>query len=127
LFQSFSWQARSLHVLPMRPALSKVPISSSSFNRVKLPEIKGEARVWIPLAKTDAFQDVTEDKLNIPVKWEKVQDRDYGNDICVLHLNPLTVARRSSSDTGSCAGKKPPILQAVQNLRVTCARKNSCR
>jgi hypothetical protein len=79
--------------------------------RVKLPEIKGEARVWIPLAKTDAFQDVTEDKLNIPVKWEKVQDRDYGNDICVLHLNPLTVARRSSSDTGSCAGKKPPILQ----------------
>jgi transglutaminase-like putative cysteine protease len=53
--------------------------------RVKLPEIKGEARVWIPLAKTDAFQTVTEEKLNIPVKWERVQDRDYGNDICVLY------------------------------------------
>jgi transglutaminase-like putative cysteine protease len=52
--------------------------------RVKLPEIKGEARVWIPLAKTDAFQTVTEEELNIPMKWEKVQDRDYGNDICVL-------------------------------------------
>src|SRR5216117_3045091 len=56
--------------------------------RVKLPEIKGEARVWIPLAKTDAFQDVTEEELNIPMKWEKVQDRDYGNDICVLHPQP---------------------------------------
>jgi transglutaminase-like putative cysteine protease len=56
--------------------------------RVKLPEIKGEARVWIPLAKTDAFQTVTEEKLNIPVKWEKVQDRDYGNDICVLYPQP---------------------------------------
>src|SRR6266699_6157227 len=56
--------------------------------RVKLPEIKGEARVWIPLAKTDAFQTVTEEKLNIPVKWERVHDRDYGNDICVLHPQP---------------------------------------
>src|SRR5437016_12901703 len=56
--------------------------------RVKLPEIKGEARVWIPLARTDAFQTVTEEKLNIPMKWEKVQDRDYGNDICVLYPQP---------------------------------------
>src|SRR5206468_12896477 len=56
--------------------------------RVKLPEIKGEARVWIPLAKTDAFQTVTKQKLNIPVKWERVQDRDYDNDICVLYPQP---------------------------------------
>ena len=56
--------------------------------RVKLPEIKGEARVWIPLAKTDAFQTVTEEELDIPMKWEKVQDRDYRNDICVLHPQP---------------------------------------
>src|SRR5437660_10856213 len=56
--------------------------------RVKLPEIKGQARVWIPLAKTDAFQTVTEEELNIPMKWEKVHDRDYGNDICVLYPQP---------------------------------------
>jgi len=53
--------------------------------RVKLPEIKGEAQLWIPLAKTDAFQTVTNEEVNIPIKWEKVQDRDYRNDICVLH------------------------------------------
>lgn len=52
--------------------------------KVKLPEIKGEARLWIPLAKTDAFQTVTNESATIPIKWEKVQDRDYGNDICVL-------------------------------------------
>jgi transglutaminase-like putative cysteine protease len=56
--------------------------------RVKLPEIKGEARVWIPLAKTDAFQTVTEEKTDIPVKWQKVRDREYGNDICVLYPEP---------------------------------------
>jgi transglutaminase-like putative cysteine protease len=56
--------------------------------RVKLPEIKGEARVWIPLAKTDPFQTVTEEEMNIPMKWERVQDRDYRNDICVLQPQP---------------------------------------
>src|SRR5438477_4298884 len=56
--------------------------------RVKLPEIKGDARVWLPLAKTDAFQTVTEEELTIPMKWDKVQDRDYGNDICVLYPQP---------------------------------------
>src|SRR5438093_8685884 len=61
--------------------------------RVKLPEIKGEARVWIPLAKTDSFQTVTEEELNIPMKWEKVQDRDYANDICVLHPQPADGAK----------------------------------
>jgi transglutaminase-like putative cysteine protease len=56
--------------------------------RVKLPEIKGDARLWIPLAKTDAFQTVTPEEINIPIRWEKVHDRDYDNDICVLHPEP---------------------------------------
>src|SRR5437763_16652324 len=56
--------------------------------RVKLPEITGAARVWIPLAKTDAFQTVTVEELKIPMKWDKVQDRDYGNDICMLNAQP---------------------------------------
>ena len=42
--------------------------------RVILPEITGSARIWIPLAKTDSFQTVTVEKLNIPMKWDKVQD-----------------------------------------------------
>jgi transglutaminase-like putative cysteine protease len=53
--------------------------------RVKLPAIDGKARLWMPLAKTDAFQTVRVDEISIPIKWEKVQDRDYGNDICVLN------------------------------------------
>ncbi|MGH7984001.1 MAG: transglutaminase-like domain-containing protein [Candidatus Udaeobacter sp.] len=56
--------------------------------RVRLPEITGAARVWIPLAKTDAFQTVTVEELNIPMKWEKARDREYGNDICILQPRP---------------------------------------
>src|SRR5260370_42291787 len=61
--------------------------------RVKLPEIKGDARLWIPLAKTDGFQTVIQEKIDIPIKWEKVNDRDYGNDICVLHPQPSDSAK----------------------------------
>jgi transglutaminase-like putative cysteine protease len=56
--------------------------------RVKLPEITGPARIWIPLAKTDAFQTVSLKEQKIPMKWDKVQDRDYGNDICVVNAQP---------------------------------------
>jgi transglutaminase-like putative cysteine protease len=71
-----------------KPSIVKGTDQFEFVYRVKLPEIKGEARVWIPLAKTDAFQTVTEEKLNIPLKWERVKDRDYGNDICVLYPAP---------------------------------------
>jgi hypothetical protein len=47
------------------PAIVKGTDQFEFVYRVKLPEIKGQARVWIPLAKTDAFQTVTEEKLNI--------------------------------------------------------------
>src|SRR5438105_2192109 len=70
------------------PAIVKDSDKFDFVYRVKLPEIKGEARLWIPLAKTDAFQTVTQEEVNIPIKWEKVHDRDYGNDICVLHPQP---------------------------------------
>jgi transglutaminase-like putative cysteine protease len=53
--------------------------------RVKLPEITGTARVWIPLAKTDSFQTVVVQEMQIPLHWDKVHDRDYGNDICVVN------------------------------------------
>src|SRR2546423_1527215 len=52
---------------------------------VKLPGINGDARLWIPLAKTEPFQTVANEEISIPIKREKVRDRDYGNDICVLH------------------------------------------
>src|SRR4029453_4389105 len=56
--------------------------------RVKLPEITGTARIWIPLAKTDSFQNVTVEEQNVPLKGEKIQARDYGNDICVATAQP---------------------------------------
>ena len=75
------------------PAIIKGSDQFEFVYRVKLPEINGDARVWIPLAKTDAFQTVTAEEISIPIKWEKVQDRDYNNDICVLHPQPADSGR----------------------------------
>ena len=51
---------------------------------VKLPEIKHDARIWIPLAKTDAFQEVEMIGSDVPVERHDVRDRDYQNDICMI-------------------------------------------
>src|ERR1041384_1721215 len=79
--------AVSLHAAS-EPGIIKGTDQFEFIYRVKLPEITGEARVWIPEAKTDAFQIVTVEELNIPMKFEKVQDHEYGNDICVLYPQP---------------------------------------
>jgi transglutaminase-like putative cysteine protease len=68
-----------------KPSIIKGSDEFEFVYRVTLPEIKGDARLWIPLAKTDAFQTVTREEISIPIKWEKIHDRDYDNDICVLH------------------------------------------
>ena len=86
--RSFFWQPCLGAQAAGEPGIIKGSDQFEFVYRVKLPEIKGEARIWMPLAKTDSFQTVTEEKLNIPMKWEKVQDRDYGNDICVLYPQP---------------------------------------
>jgi transglutaminase-like putative cysteine protease len=70
------------------PGIIKGADEFEFFYRVKIPEITGTARIWIPLAKTDAFQTVSVEALNIPMQWDKVQDRDYGNDICVVNAQP---------------------------------------
>jgi transglutaminase-like putative cysteine protease len=56
--------------------------------RVTLPEIEGQARLWMPLARTDAFQTVHVEETSIPIKWEKVRDREYDNEIFVLYPQP---------------------------------------
>jgi transglutaminase-like putative cysteine protease len=106
--------------------------------RVKLPEITGAARVWVPLAKTDAFQSVTVEELNIPMKWEKVQDRDYANDICVLYPRPedsgktievkYRVVRKEksaypASDTETARYLRPEKLVPVNETFRTLAQK----
>ncbi len=56
--------------------------------RVKLPELTKTGHLWLPLAKTDAFQTVEIKEITTPSQWKKIQDRDYGNNILFLSPSP---------------------------------------
>ena len=56
--------------------------------RIKLPEIKKAARLWVPLAASDSFQKVTRLPAEVPVESQIVKDRDNVNQICVLNAKP---------------------------------------
>jgi transglutaminase-like putative cysteine protease len=56
--------------------------------QVQLPEITGSAKVWIPIAKTDSFQTINIKAMNVPGKYELLQEEEYGNTILYMELTP---------------------------------------
>ncbi|MDQ3622613.1 MAG: transglutaminase domain-containing protein [Verrucomicrobiota bacterium] len=56
--------------------------------RAKLPRTNELGQLWLPLAKTSAWQTVTVDRISSPVEGRTVRDRDHGNDILVLPVGP---------------------------------------
>lgn len=53
-----------------------------------LPEITGPAECWIPLAASDAFQDVTVASLQTPGTRRILTDARHGNQVLHLELSP---------------------------------------
>ncbi len=55
---------------------------------VELPEITGEARLWIPIPRTDAYQTVEVRSMEVPGKQSMLHDEEYGNTVLYLELSP---------------------------------------
>ncbi|MDQ3621224.1 MAG: hypothetical protein M3463_01860 [Verrucomicrobiota bacterium] len=53
-----------------------------------MPQLSEPGRVWLPLAKTGAWQTVTINRISAPIPGRTIQDRDHGNDILVLPVGP---------------------------------------
>jgi len=49
--------------------------------QVDLPKIEKEARVWLPLAQSDGFQQIKAVSITAPVKYKTLVDPIYGNKI----------------------------------------------
>ena len=54
--------------------------------RATLPQLDGKAEIWLPLAKSDAFQTVEVEQISLPTGWRKIEDRDYKNEIVAVKL-----------------------------------------
>jgi len=56
--------------------------------RVKLPEITGVARLWLPLATADAFQKVEVKAIAAPGQWRELEEREHGNKVLLVEAGP---------------------------------------
>jgi len=56
--------------------------------RVKLPEIPKEARIWLPIPGSDAYQTVDLRLARLAGKERREKDRDQGNEVLSLELGP---------------------------------------
>lgn len=56
--------------------------------RATVPEIKTSARMWLPLAKSDAFQTVQVKSISVPGHAQTLIDSAHGNQVLFLELGP---------------------------------------
>jgi transglutaminase-like putative cysteine protease len=72
--------------------------------RATLPEITGNARMWLPLADSDSFQTVEVKSINAPGKRSILAEREHGDRVLFLELGPAD------------SGKKIEIRYQVKRL-----------
>lgn len=53
-----------------------------------LPEIKSDAKMWIPIARSDSFQTVRIVSLKVPGRQQMLEDKDNNNTVLYLELGP---------------------------------------
>lgn len=55
---------------------------------VTLPEIAASAKIWIPVAQSDRFQTVELLKIEAPVEYQILEEKNNGNAILYMELSP---------------------------------------
>jgi transglutaminase-like putative cysteine protease len=62
--------------------------------RVFLPRIRGKARMWVPLAKSDRFQKVEVKSISASGKRRTLEDAEHGNRVLLFELGPRDGRKR---------------------------------
>jgi transglutaminase-like putative cysteine protease len=75
--------------------------------RVRLPDITGSAQIWLPLAKSDAFQTVDIESIDAPEKYRELRDSKYGNNIFYMTAD--------SNDSGKTIEVKYTVTRSEKN------------
>lgn len=56
--------------------------------RARFPELSGPARLWLPMARSDAYQTVEVVKISAPSEARQLDEREYGNKVLFLKAGP---------------------------------------
>lgn len=54
----------------------------------KLPQLEGPARMWIPIAESDPFQEIELVSRKVPSGTREIKDGNYGNTLLFFELGP---------------------------------------
>ncbi len=93
---------------------------------VRLPELSGPARLWLPLAQSDAFQTVGVTKIALPSSVRELDERKHGNKVLFLTAGPPDSGKtleiqyhvRRSEKSAYAAGKPAPKQDLEPDARV---------
>ena len=58
------------------------------YYHVSLKDLKSNSKVWIPIASSDAYQDVEVLSIHFPVPYQTLKDDEFGNKILMAELSP---------------------------------------
>ncbi len=61
--------------------------------RVRLPQLSGPAKLWLPLARSDRFQTVQVEDIHAPAQWRELEDQAHGNKVLFLTAGPADSGR----------------------------------
>ncbi|HEX9783378.1 MAG TPA: transglutaminase-like domain-containing protein [Opitutaceae bacterium] len=93
----YTWEQRpngTWHRVPVKEAsrrLLGVVDGADEFEfvyRAALPEIEGEARIWVPLAESDAFQRVEITGITAPDPRRELDEAEHGNKVLFMSAGP---------------------------------------
>ena len=89
-----SW--RKVVVKKASPRLLGVINGSDEFEFIylaKLPEITGNAKLWLPLAASDTFQRVEVKSITAPGQWRELKESEHGNKVLYVEVGPAGSGR----------------------------------
>lgn len=82
-----------------------------------LPEIKGDARMWIPIASADDYQSVEMIKIDIPGKYELIRENEFGNTVLFAELGPENSKQTLQINYRVRRKEKGPYKDAAQDYK----------
>jgi transglutaminase-like putative cysteine protease len=86
--------------------------------RVKVPSLDGPARMWIPLARTDAYQTIEVESIRGPEELRTLDESHYGNTVLFADLDAKDGGSSIEVRYRVARREKAPYANEETNLKV---------
>jgi hypothetical protein len=85
---------------------------------VEVPPLKGNARLWLPVAQSDRFQEVELLEVSVPGVYQQIRDEQYGNLALFVELPPAPTKQTLQLDYQVTRLEKGTYLEDDSDLHL---------